>query len=122
MKSDLSNIFLLLVLLVFHSSLIHQEHLYLCSGVKEVYRKVTRFYSSFDKTVVAAAKLYLKGMDILSVRYQYHKDEILRLINHFCDLLTKWINSTYTDTFSTSLNEPEVQKINLHSFMFYVLY
>ena len=103
-------IVLLLVLFVIHySSLIQEEHLYLCSGVKEVYRKVIQVYSSSRETVVAAAQLYLKGVDILSICYHYTRDGFLHLINHFSDLLTKWITRTYTHAFNTSLKEPEVQ-------------
>ena len=56
--------------------------------------------------VIAAARLYLKGMDILSVHYHYPREK--KLIVQFSGNLGKWVTHVYSHAFNTSSDESEV--------------
>lgn len=84
---------------------------YLRYAVKEIWGSVTTStcYSKSDRIVslvTAAARLYLKGVDMLSI---YIPDtDVPNLIKHFTGKFTPWLNKFFTSTFDISLTESKV--------------
>ena len=84
---------------------------YLRSAVKEIWGSVTTStcYSKSDhivSLVTAAARLYLKGVDMLSIHFS--SKDVPHLINHFTGKFTPWLNKFFTSTFDISLTESKV--------------